>query len=105
MIEIDDKNFEDEILNAGKLALLDFGGQWCMPCKRLEPVLDELAGTYGDKILVGHCDVAKGPQTTLRFKVMSLPTVVFFKSGSEVDRFVGVVPRDRIVEKIATHLA
>jgi thioredoxin 1 len=100
MIEIDDKNFETEILKSDKLALLDFGGQWCQPCKRLEPVLDELANEYSERVVIGHCDVAKGPQTALRFKVMSLPTVIFFKAGNELERFVGLMPRDKIVQKI-----
>ncbi|MBD3236955.1 MAG: thioredoxin fold domain-containing protein [Candidatus Eisenbacteria bacterium] len=104
MIEIDDKNFEAQLLESEKLALLDFGGQWCQPCKKLEPILEELSNEYADQIVVGHCDVAKGPETAKRFGVMGVPTVVFLKGGQEIDRFVGLMPRDKIVAKIQGHL-
>ena len=104
MIEISDQNFESEILKSEKLSLLDFGGEHCQPCKRLDPVLGELAGEYQDRIVIGHCDVAKGPQMAMRFGVMSIPTVVFFKNGQEVDRFIGLMDRDKIAKKIEGHL-
>ena len=104
MIEIDDTNLEEQLLKSEKLALLDFGGQWCQPCKKLEPILAELANEYDQQIVVGHCDVAKGPETAKRFGIMGVPTVVFFKGGQEIDRFVGLMPRDKIVKKIEGHL-
>jgi len=104
MIEIDDQNFSDQILHSPKLTLLDFGGAWCQPCKKLEPILGELADEYREKIVVGHCDVAKGPGTARRFSVMSVPTVVFLKGGQEVDRFVGLQAKPKIVELIQKHL-
>jgi thioredoxin 1 len=104
MIEITDQNFESELLNSEKLALLDFGGEWCQPCKKLEPILAELAGEMTEKIVVGHCDVAKGPETARRFGVMSVPTVIFLKGGKEVDRFSGLLSRPQIEERISNHL-
>lgn len=104
MIEIDDQNFEDQLLKSEKLALLDFGGEWCQPCKKLEPILGELAEEFAQQIIVGHCDVAKGGELARRFGVMGVPTVVFLKGGQEIDRFVGLMPRERIVEKIQGHL-
>jgi len=104
MIEIDDQNFETSLLGSEKLALLDFGGQWCQPCKKLEPVLSELAGEYQDRIVIGHCDVAKGQKLAARYGVMGVPTVIFLKGGQEIDRFIGLMPRQKIVEKIESHL-
>jgi thioredoxin 1 len=104
MIEIDDRNFADQMLKAPILALLDFGGAWCQPCKKLEPILAELAGEYAGKIVVGHCDVAKGPSAAKRFCVMSVPTVVFLKGGQEIDRLVGLQAKAKIVEMIERNL-
>jgi thioredoxin 1 len=104
MIEIDDQNFIEQMLNCPKLAVLDFGGAWCQPCKKLEPILDEVANEYAERIVVGHCDVAKGPATAKRFGVMSVPTVVLLKGGQEVDRFVGLQGKPKIVEMIERHL-
>jgi thioredoxin 1 len=104
MIEIHDGNVAEEILGSSKLALLDFGGTWCQPCKKLEPILAELATEYAERIVVGHCDVARGPATAKRFGVMSVPTVVFLQNGQEVDRFVGLQAKSKIVEMIQRHL-
>ncbi len=104
MIEIDDQNVTEQILTSQTLALLDFGGQWCQPCKKLEPILAELSGEYAGRIVVGHCDVAKGVATAKRFGIMSVPTVVFFKGGQEIDRFVGLQAKPKIVEMISKHL-
>ena len=104
MIEIDDQNFAEQMLNAPKLAVLDFGGAWCQPCKKLEPILAEIAGELAEQIVVGHCDVAKGPATARRFGVMSVPTVVLLKGGQEVDRFVGLQAKPKIVDIIQRHL-
>ncbi len=104
MIEITDSNLQTEILDAGKLALLDFSAVWCQPCKKLEPILKELAPTYEGKAVIGHCDVAKSPETARRFGVMAVPTVVFVKAGKEVDRFTGLQSKEQIVKKIEAHL-
>lgn len=103
MIEITDSNLQTEILDADKLAILDFSATWCQPCKKLEPILKELATEYEGKAVIGHCDVAKAPETAKRFGVMAVPTVIFFKGGDEVDRFVGLQSREQITQKMNTH--
>ncbi len=104
MIEITDENLQSEILDVDKLAVLDFSAVWCQPCKKLEPILDELKQTYDGKAVIGHCDVAKAPETAKRFGVMAVPTVVFIKGGKEVDRFVGLQSKDQITKKIDSNL-
>ncbi len=104
MLEITDTNLQAEILDADKLAIIDFGASWCQPCKKLEPIMEELSGEFDGKAIVAHCDVAQAPETAKRYGVMSVPTVVFFKSGNDVDRFVGLQARDKIVAKIEEHL-
>ncbi len=104
MIEIDDGNLQSEMLDAGKLAILDFSAAWCQPCKKLEPILDELEVAYGEQAVFGHCDVAKAPETARRYGVMAVPTVVLLKGGEEVDRFVGLQSKEQIIEKITAQL-
>ncbi len=104
MIEINDGNLQSEMLDASSLAILDFSAAWCQPCKKLEPILKELGTSYEGKAVIGHCDVAKAPETAKRFRVMAVPTVVFLKSGQEVDRFTGLQSREQIVKRIEAHL-
>ncbi len=103
MIDITDSNLQSEILDADKLAVLDFSATWCQPCKKLTPILEELSTEYDGKIVIGHCDVQKAPETAKRFGVMAVPTVIFFKGGQEVDRFVGLQSKDQITKKLEAH--
>lgn len=104
MIEINDDNLKSEILESDKLAVLDFSGEWCPPCKKLDPIMAELDDEYDGRTVIGHCDVAKAPNAAKRFGVMAIPTVIFLKSGEEVDRFVGLQSKDQIVNKIEANL-
>ncbi|MBP6874540.1 MAG: thioredoxin fold domain-containing protein [Candidatus Eisenbacteria bacterium] len=100
MLEIDDRNYAEVVEKNPGLIVLDFGATWCQPCKKLEPILEELTAVYEGRALIAHCDVAKGPATAQRFKVMSVPTVVFLKKGEMVDRFIGLQSRAKVVEMI-----
>ena len=104
MVEIDDENYAQHVENSNGLIVLDFGADWCPPCKKLEPILKELEGVYQGRAVIGHCDVAKAPGLAKRFGVMSVPTVVFMKGGEKVDHFIGLQSRDRIVEMIDKHV-
>jgi thioredoxin 1 len=104
MIQITDANLQSEILDADKLAILDFGATWCQPCKRLDPIMEELADELEGKAVIGHCDVAQAPEAAKRYGVMAVPTVIFFKDGNDVDRFVGLQSKEQIAGKIQSHL-
>ena len=98
-IEITDSNF-DEIIKQDKPVLVDFTAQWCGPCKMIAPMIDELAGEYEGKAVIGKLDVDNNKETSIKFGVRSIPTLLLFKNGEVVDKQVGAVPKSTLVEKI-----
>lgn len=84
-----DDDFAEKVLKATKPVLVDFYAEWCGPCKMAAPIIDELADTYKEKVVIGKVDVDENSQTAGQFGVMSIPTVILFKDGKEVDRKVG----------------
>ena len=82
----------DKALSEGKLMMVDFWAGWCGPCRMLGPVIEDLAGQYEGKAVVGKVNVDEEQELAIRYGVMSIPTVIFFKDGKEIDRKVGVMP-------------
>jgi thioredoxin 1 len=97
-----DENFEQTI-QKNKLVLVDFWANWCGPCRALAPTIEELAKENSGKILIGKLDVDENPATAERFKVFSIPTMIFFKNGQEAERLVGLCPKGRIADAISKH--
>lgn len=100
VIEVNDENFQSEVLASPLPVLLDFSAEWCGPCKRLEPVIHDIAGEYGGRLKVAHLDIDKAQATAMKFGIMSVPTVLFFKDGKVKDQVMGYVPKEKLVEKI-----
>jgi len=98
-----DSNFNDAV-NKNKLVLVDFYADWCMPCRMMAPVVEELAKKYAGKVFVGKINVDQNPLTANRFQVFSIPTLIIFKSGKEVDRIVGFVPKNHVEAHLKKHL-
>lgn len=91
----------DKSLNEGKLMMVDVWANWCGPCRMLGPVIEQLAEQYGDKAVIGKVDVDDQAELAMRYGVMSIPTVIFFKDGKEIDRKVGLMPADAYVKTLA----
>jgi thioredoxin 1 len=104
LVHVSDANFTEVVEKGSKPALLDFGATWCGPCKALEPTIVALAGEYGDKVTIAKVDVDESQQVALRFGIMAVPTVIFFKGGKEVHRFSGLQSKDKITSMIQAHL-
>ena len=96
VVEVTDSNFETEIINGDKPAMVDFWAAWCGPCKMVSPVVKELAEEYGDRITIGECNVDQNPVTPSRYGIRSIPTLIVFKDGQVVEQIIGAVPRDNI---------
>jgi len=99
-VEVDDTNFEKEVLQSSLPVLLDFSAEWCAPCKRLAPVVEAIAGEYASRLKVAHLDIDRAQATAVKYGIMSVPTVLFFKGGKVLDQLLGFVPREKLVEKI-----
>jgi thioredoxin 1 len=97
-----DKNF-DETIKSNKLVFVDFWANWCGPCRALAPTIKELAQEYQGKILIAKLDVDENPDSAGRFQVFSIPTMVVFKDGKEVERLVGLCPKNRITDALHKH--
>ena len=87
-----------------KLLVVDFFATWCGPCKKLSPTLDEVSEEYGDRVNIVKVDVDESEDLAMTYGIRSVPTVLFFKKGQQVDKFVGALPKSEIVSKIENQL-
>ena len=100
MTELTTENFVQEVLNSSVPVLVDFWAAWCMPCRMIAPVLEEISQTYDGRCKVLKLNVDDAVEVATKFGVMNIPTLIFFKDGSEFSRISGVVPKGAITEKI-----
>ncbi|MCW8809451.1 MAG: thioredoxin [Ignavibacteriaceae bacterium] len=100
LVEITDDNFETEVINSDKPVLIDFWAVWCGPCKLIAPIVEELSTEYDGKVKIGKLDVDSNQQTSIKFGVRSIPTLLLFKDGKLKETIIGAVPKKNIVDKL-----
>ncbi|MEW5766400.1 MAG: thioredoxin [bacterium] len=100
IIEVTDRDFDQEVLQSSELVLVDFWAPWCGPCRMMTPVIEQIAAQYSDRMKVGKLLTDKNQATAVKYGVMSIPTLIFFKDGKEVDRSIGVVSAQELKERI-----
>jgi thioredoxin 1 len=99
-----DADFQKEVSEPDKLVVVDLWAEWCGPCRMMEPILEELAEEY-DTLKIAKLNIDRNQETPLKYGVMNIPTLLFFKAGQEVDRIIGVYPKKQLKKKIEEHLA
>ena len=97
VLHVNKDNFQQEVLESSKPVLLDFWATWCMPCRMLSPILDEIAEET-DEFKICKINVDEEGELAMQFKVMSIPTLVVMKNGAEVERSLGVMPKDDVLD-------
>ena len=100
---VTDSDF-DEAVAGGSLTLIDCWAAWCGPCAAIAPAIEELAREYAGRVQVGKLNVDENPKAVERLQVFSIPALVMFKDGREIDRIVGLVPKDQIRQCLTNHL-
>ena len=103
-LDINDSTFEQEVINSTELTIVDFWAPWCGPCRKLGPVLDEVAQEFECKIKVVKLNTDENLKTAKEFSVSGLPTLLMFKDGKAVERLVGLMPKTSIVSNIEKYL-
>ncbi len=100
VIEVTDQNFEDEVIKSALPVLVDLWAPWCRPCLMVAPVVDSLAEKYNGRVKFCRLNVDGNPRVAARYRIMSIPTLMFFKGGEVVDTVIGAVPERALQPKI-----
>jgi thioredoxin 1 len=91
-LDVTDQNFEEEVIKSSKPVLVDLWAPWCSPCRMVEPVINSLAEKYRGRFKFCRLNVDENPKTAAKYRIMSIPTLIFFKDGEAVDTVIGAVP-------------
>ncbi len=104
VLELNVNDFDQEVMSSDRLVVVDFWAQWCGPCKILSPIMDNLSETFEGKVKIAKVNVDEQPELTTRFKIMSLPTILFFKDGEIIEKIAGMRNEADLQKTIEKHL-
>lgn len=104
MQEITAKSFDEEVLKSELPILVDFWAPWCGPCKALSPTLEKLAAEYPDKVRFAKLNIDNSPEIASRYSIMSIPTLLVFHKGEVVEQLVGLVQKEKIIDKLKSFI-
>jgi thioredoxin 1 len=105
IIEATTANWENEVIKEQVLVMIDFWAAWCGPCRMISATVEELAKEYSGKVKVMKLNTDENSEIASKYKIMGIPTIMFFKGGVKLDQIVGVVPKQQLKSKIDTLLA
>lgn len=104
-IEINDSNFEQEVLNSEQPVVVDFWAPWCGPCRKMGPVLDELSSEFMNKVKFVKINTDENLKTAQDYAISGLPSLLVFKNGKALERLVGLIPKSTIISNIEKHIS
>lgn len=104
LTHVTDASFDAEVLKNDLIVIADFGGEWCAPCKAIAPALAQIAADYAGQVKIVELDVDQNPNTTARYGVLGLPTLLFFKNGQVIGQTTGIVKKEKIVQTFLPYL-
>jgi len=101
---VTDDSFNDQVIRSDKPVLVDFWATWCVPCKAVTPIMEEIAAEYAGKLKAAKLDVDANPRMPVQLGVMGIPALILFKAGEPVERITGKITKDKIISKITPYL-
>ena len=104
VVHLSDQNFQNEVIKSKVPVLVDFWAEWCMPCKMIAPIINEIAKEFSGKIKIAKLNIDEGQNTATKYGVMSIPTIMFFKNGVVCDQVVGALSKEQLKKKIHNNL-
>ena len=104
IININENNFEKEVVKSSLPCLVDFWAEWCGPCKNLAPILDEISNELKEKVKIGKINIDDNQELAAKFSIRSIPTMILFKDGNSIDTKVGLPPKKELLDWIETKI-